>query len=129
MLHFYIYFYYRPAWISTFHGQMSAQSIKEDLTAYVASVGGQQSFGGLFVAPNTVEEFGRVTAQLISVESSRYMQETMATAIALGNIIGLASPFYLAKLAILDDNKREAERPFNWLPSPPAPDEIISLFI
>ena len=114
---------YRPAWISTVHGQMTPQSLKNDITEYAASVGGKRCYGGVFIGPNAPDELGRITAQLSRLEVSRYLQDVMAAPIGTS----ISGSFYLAKLAIVEG--KTCKIPLNWPPSSPAPDEIIPLFL
>jgi hypothetical protein len=65
-----------PPWIRTPAGGMTFSSIKADIVAYLALVGGG-SYGNVLVAPNSLQEYGNVTTRLSHVEMDPFVQQCM----------------------------------------------------
>ena len=90
----------QPAFISTAPGQMTAHSFKNDLIAKLAQVAGGR-YGNALLAPNTLDQFGRIMAVLArDVEHDPWMQ---AVAGMRANIIQpLAVVYRLADRVVSD---------------------------
>jgi hypothetical protein len=84
-------------WIQTVAGGMTPSSIKADIVAHLALVGGG-SYGNALVAPNSLQEYGNVRDRLREVEMDPFVQQCMVN-IAPGSV--LASTAQLTHKAII----------------------------
>jgi hypothetical protein len=68
----------QPLWIQTAAGVMTSSSLKADVVAHLAFVGGG-SYGNSLVAPNSLQEYGNVTTRLSHVKWIRLFNNVWLT--------------------------------------------------
>ena len=105
----------RPNWMTQGRFVMTPQNLMDDIAKDLAHASGgeSQQYGGVFISPNTVPQFGNLMRQLGRIEYDPFMQQVLKAARSSEGVNSNSGtdydcyfPFILAELKIVSSRKQ-----------------------
>ena len=94
-----------PTWMTFPDGQMSPQSLMNDIVDRLKAEGGGEAFDSKLIAPNTCEQFAYILIELGSMQKEPFVQTVMKQVIQTCQTIEPPSA-QLAQISIWNDNSK-----------------------